>query len=161
MVRSLIAVVAGTALTFALLIAAAISLSVTSRGISHEISQRDFNVLLVTLATVAALAGGWLAGRIGQRLEPVHALVIGLLDAGNAWPPRRDGDLVFGLGASDMKSGLAVMLALAEDGTAARGPFSLGLVFYDKEEGPDAANGLEPVLDGCPWLARTALGFCL
>jgi succinyl-diaminopimelate desuccinylase len=78
-------------------------------------------------------------------------------DAGNAWPPRRDGDLVFGLGASDMKAGLAVMLALLDLPSR----YDLVLVFYDKEEGPDAANGLEPVLDRCPWLSKVALAFCL
>lgn len=78
-------------------------------------------------------------------------------DVGNAWPPRRDGDLVFGLGASDMKAGLAVMLALLEVPSR----YDLVLVFYDKEEGPDAANGLEPVLDACPWLKEVALAFCL
>jgi len=78
-------------------------------------------------------------------------------DVGNAWPPRRDGDLVFGLGASDMKAGLAVMLALIDVPSR----YDLVLVFYDKEEGPDAANGLEPVLDRCPWLKDVALAFCL
>jgi succinyl-diaminopimelate desuccinylase len=83
-------------------------------------------------------------------------------DAGNAWPPRREGDLVYGLGASDMKAGLAVQLALADDRVAARGGrYDLAVVFYDKEEGPNDANGLEPVLDACPWLAKTALAFCL
>jgi succinyl-diaminopimelate desuccinylase len=83
-------------------------------------------------------------------------------DAGNAWPPRLEGDLVFGLGASDMKAGLAVMLALAEERVAERaGRFDVVHVFYDKEEGPDAANGLEPVLDACPFLMKTALAFCL
>jgi len=35
------------------------------------------------------------------------------------------------------------------------------LVFYDREEGPYETNGLEPVLDACPWLRDTGLGFCL
>jgi succinyl-diaminopimelate desuccinylase len=78
-------------------------------------------------------------------------------DVGNAWPPRREGDLVFGLGASDMKAGLAVMLALLEVPSR----YDLVQVYYDKEEGPDAANGLEPVLDACPWLQDVALAFCL
>ncbi|MEZ0230704.1 MAG: succinyl-diaminopimelate desuccinylase [Planctomycetota bacterium] len=78
-------------------------------------------------------------------------------DVGNAWPPRLDGDLVFGLGASDMKAGLAVMLGLVDVPSR----YDLVLVFYDKEEGPDAANGLEPVLDACPWLQESALAFCL
>ncbi|MBI3725698.1 succinyl-diaminopimelate desuccinylase [bacterium] len=82
-------------------------------------------------------------------------------DAGNAWPPRREGDTIFGLGASDMKAGLAVMLALAEDRDEKASSHDLVLVFYDKEEGPDAANGLEPVLEACPFLKESALAFCL
>lgn len=73
--------------------------------------------------------------------------------------PRIEGHLVHGLGASDMKGGLAVMLALASvAGTSAR-PF--GLVFYDREEGPWAESGLGPVLDAVPWLRRAKLCFCL
>lgn len=78
-------------------------------------------------------------------------------DVGNAWPPRLEGDLVFGLGASDMKAGLAVMLALLEVPTR----YDVVQVFYDKEEGPDVANGLEPVLDACPWMKEIDLAFCL
>ena len=37
--------------------------------------------------------------------------------------PRRDGDVLHGLGTADMKGGLAVMLALADDLAPARGPF--------------------------------------
>ena len=50
-----------------------------------------------------------------------------------------DGGRVYGCGASDMKGGLAVMLALLED--AQRHPerhaVNLRCIFYDKEEGPD------------------------
>lgn len=52
---------------------------------------------------------------------------------------------VYGCGASDMKAGLAVMLALLARWrtlTAARPVW----IFYDAEEGPFERNGLEPVL---------------
>ncbi|MCB2222642.1 MAG: succinyl-diaminopimelate desuccinylase [Actinobacteria bacterium] len=64
-----------------------------------------------------------------------------------------EGGRVRGLGASDMKSGLAVMLGLLEDDAVAAGPYDVIAVFYDKEEGPSHDNGLEDVLDAVPWLA--------
>ena len=65
-------------------------------------------------------------------------------------PARVGGGRVHGLGACDMKSGLAVMVALLEDAAIGRGPFDLMGVFYDAEEGPAAGNGLERVLDETP-----------
>lgn len=79
---------------------------------------------------------------------------------GNAAPELR-GDRVFGLGASDMKAGLAVMLALLEDEEVAAGPCRPSAVFYDKEEGPAHENGLEDVLDRVGWLADAALAVVL
>jgi succinyl-diaminopimelate desuccinylase len=76
-------------------------------------------------------------------------------------PPRIDGDRVVGLGASDMKGGLAVMLALAEDLDRARLPVNLVLVLYDREEGPYSENGLGSVLASLPELGRIALALCL
>jgi succinyl-diaminopimelate desuccinylase len=76
-------------------------------------------------------------------------------------PTRREGDRLFGLGASDMKSGLAVMLALAEDLDPRALPWDLGLVFYDREEGPYDDNGLEPLLDAVPWISESALAVLL
>jgi succinyl-diaminopimelate desuccinylase len=52
---------------------------------------------------------------------------------------------VYGCGSSDMKAGVAVMMELLEhwrDLPAARPVW----IFYDAEEGPYEANGLEPVL---------------
>jgi succinyl-diaminopimelate desuccinylase len=60
---------------------------------------------------------------------------------------------IHGLGASDMKAGLAVMLHLLEAPAVVDGPYDVVGVFYDKEEGPMADNGLEDVLDSVPWLA--------
>ncbi|NPA52994.1 MAG: succinyl-diaminopimelate desuccinylase [Aquificae bacterium] len=56
-------------------------------------------------------------------------------------------DKVYGLGASDMKSGLAVMMALMEMFKDKDSRYDLVFIFYEKEEGPYEENGLEPLLD--------------
>jgi succinyl-diaminopimelate desuccinylase len=60
-----------------------------------------------------------------------------------------EGDRLYGLGATDMKGGLAVMIHLLEDLGTER---TIG-VFYAGEEGPMAGNDLGPVLDAVPALA--------
>lgn len=76
-------------------------------------------------------------------------------------PARIDGDRCFGAGASDMKSGLAVMIALAETMDLTRASGSLTLVFYAREEGPFAENELGPVLEQDPELRHVDLAICM
>lgn len=58
----------------------------------------------------------------------------------------RDGK-VFGCGASDMKAGVAAMLALLERWRELEGA-RIVWIFYDGEEGPAEGNGLEAVMTG-------------
>ena len=51
-------------------------------------------------------------------------------------PPCREGNRIRGLGASDMKGGLAVMMMLMEELDLEDCRFDLAFVFYDAEEGP-------------------------
>ena len=80
------------------------------------------------------------------------------------FPARREGGLVYGRGASDMKGAVAVMLALFErlgpEGRAAL-PVEPVVVLYDREEGPYEESGLMPVLDARPDLLRSQLALCL
>jgi succinyl-diaminopimelate desuccinylase len=70
-------------------------------------------------------------------------------------PGRRDGDAVHGLGAADMKGGLAVMLELA----LASVPF--GYVFFGREELPFADSALTPLLRREAALREAALAIVL
>jgi succinyl-diaminopimelate desuccinylase len=70
---------------------------------------------------------------------------------------RVDGDRVYGRGASDMKAGDALMLALLEGVAWERARFEPAFVFYEREEGPYAENGLEAVFAGCPWVLDAGL----
>lgn len=61
-------------------------------------------------------------------------------------------DRVHGLGSTDMKGGIAVMIHLLE----ALGPDRVAGVFYAGEEGPLSGNQLGAVLDAAPWLVDAA-----
>ena len=77
------------------------------------------------------------------------------------FPSRRADGRIFGRGASDMKGALAVMIELWRSLTRAELPVELVLVFYDREEGPIAENGLLPLFQARPDLRRAALALCL
>jgi succinyl-diaminopimelate desuccinylase len=59
-------------------------------------------------------------------------------------PGRRDGDRVFGLGASDMQGALAVMIELV----LARAPYAA--LFFPREELPSTESALTPLLERSP-----------
>jgi succinyl-diaminopimelate desuccinylase len=124
--------------------------------------------------------------RIASRLLPIwtmtgvqrfgNALVVGqrtgrplitLFGHTDTVPPqgnesaRVEAGRLYGLGATDMKSGLAVMIHLLEDAEVRSGAYDVIGVFYDKEEGPAAGNGLETVMDAAPWLEESELAIVL
>ncbi len=63
--------------------------------------------------------------------------------------PKVEGDVLHGLGAADMKGGLAVLLRLAEE-VAADARFDLTFVFYESEEIADEYNGLRHLFEARP-----------
>ncbi len=120
-------------------------------------------------ARVSRLAG-WEARRVANNLvfgraEPdvsrPRVVFAGHLDTvpepRDGIPVRVEGEKVYGRGASDMKAGDAVMLALLEDL-----PWELSwaeplFVFYEREEGPYAENGLETVFAEMPEVLEAEL----
>ncbi|MCG7596992.1 succinyl-diaminopimelate desuccinylase [Mycobacterium sp. PSTR-4-N] len=86
--------------------------------------------------------------------KPSRVLLAGHTDtvpAADNVPSRRDGDLLYGCGTSDMKSGDAVFLHLAA--TVTEPAHDITLVFYDCEEIEASANGLGRIERELPdWL---------
>jgi len=75
--------------------------------------------------------------------------------------PRLDHGRLFGLGSSDMKAGLAVMMALAASLPASEARFDLAYVFYECEEIAFAKNGLRKLWGAMPWLGEADLAILL
>jgi succinyl-diaminopimelate desuccinylase len=90
---------------------------------------------------------------------------------GRSAPGRREGGTLHGRGASDMKSGLAVMLQIADSlthATASPGGESdldsdvdVGLLFFGREELPFAESALVPLLERRPELSGASLAIVL
>jgi succinyl-diaminopimelate desuccinylase len=96
--------------------------------------------------------------------RPTVAL-IGHLDTVPGHPedgaPRIEGDRLYGLGASDMKGGLSVMMALAEALPRDTLPVNLLFIFYEREEGGYAESGLAPLFTKYPELASVKFGIAM
>ena len=67
--------------------------------------------------------------------------------ANNNQQPRRDGDVLHGLGTADMKGALAIMLGLAEWCESNNPSTDLTLFWYEGEEVAEAHNGLRVLFD--------------
>lgn len=98
--------------------------------------------------------------RTGRPLITLYGHIDTVPEQGNG-AARIEGDVMYGLGTTDMKAGLAVMVHLLEDDAVRRGPYDVVGVFYDKEEGPADENGLEGVLDKVDWLANSVLAIVM
>ena len=82
---------------------------------------------------------------------------------GRSAPGRRDGETLHGRGTSDMKSGLAVMGAVAEElgSGESTSDLDVGLLFFGREELPFAESALVPLFDRRPEIAGSALAIVL
>jgi succinyl-diaminopimelate desuccinylase len=93
---------------------------------------------------------------VGRPTGKPMVLVVGHLDtvpSQGQGPARVEAGRMHGLGTTDMKGGVSVMIHLLEDKAVAAGPYDVIGVFYEAEEGPAAHNGLEPVLQQVGWLS--------
>ena len=103
---------------------------------------------------------------VGRLTDPRPTVaLVGHLDTVPAHPsdrePRLEGERVVGLGASDMKGGLAVMMALAQELPRERLPVNLALILYEREEGPYLESGLGPLFEQRPELRRVRFGIAM
>ena len=114
-----------------------------------------------------------LATRLSEHPQQVvnHSLVVGVPGPGKVGlfghtdtvplqghvGARIEGGRLYGLGATDMKGGMAVMVHLLED----LGTDRVVAVFYAGEEGPLAGNDLGTILEVVPGLAEIEAGIVM
>lgn len=103
---------------------------------------------------------------VGRRVDPRPTIaLVGHLDTVPAHPegnpPRVEGDRLFGLGSSDMKGSLAVMMALCEALPRDTLPVNVLLVFYEREEGPFQESGLGPLFEQVPELRQVLFAIAM
>lgn len=94
---------------------------------------------------------------VGEPDDRPLLLLAGHLDtvpAQGQGPARVEGGRLHGLGAADMKGGLAVMIHLLEDREVADADLAVVGIFYEGEEGPAAGNALGPILEEFTWLRQ-------
>ncbi len=94
---------------------------------------------------------------------------------GRSAPGRREGETLHGRGTSDMKSGLAVMLLIADsiaatatvtapttsESSRIESDLDVGLLFFGREELPFAEDALLPLFDRRPEISEAALAIVL
>jgi succinyl-diaminopimelate desuccinylase len=76
-------------------------------------------------------------------------------------PGRMEDGAVHGLGATDMKGGLAVMIELGRWAAHAELAYDLGLLFFPREEVGPAENPLPGIFETTPVVDEAALVICL
>lgn len=107
-----------------------------------------------------------IAGVQARRERPL-VLLVGHLDtvpAQGNWPGRLEREHVVGLGACDMKGGVAVLLELAlagVRGTHEERSVDVGYVLFGREELPAAQSALRPLLEREPSLSSADLAIVL
>jgi succinyl-diaminopimelate desuccinylase len=126
-------------------------------GAERDIAEHVLGVLRTGGVEVQDAGDTCLLAGSRARGERPLVLLAGHLDtvpAQENWPGRLDDSGVAGLGSSDMKGGVAVMLELAlaraqpaRAGNApGRGPFDVAYVLFGREELPSAQSALAPLL---------------
>jgi len=158
----------------------------TDNAAGHRLAQRTLELVdIPSVSRNEAEIGAYVAGAVpavafrelfadGESFlyatEPANGrpfvVLAGHLDtvpAQDNVPGRIDGDWVEGLGASDMKGGLAVMLELAGWLAEARPErvFDVGLLFFTREELPVDQSPLPAAFAGSPELRSADLAIVL
>lgn len=92
-------------------------------------------------------------------------LLVGHLDtvpALGANPVRREGDRLYGLGASDMKVADAVILGVLERACTTAPRHDVVGVLYAREEGPFLESEMPRIIEAAqPWFDRSTLAICM
>ncbi len=126
------------------------------RALRDAIAGRLSGVVEVEIVGESLVAGR----RTGKPRIDLYGHLDTVPENGNL-PARIEAGRVHGLGTTDMKSGLALMLAALESPVIAAGPYDVFGIFYDREEGPADENGLEAVLDTASHLVDAELALVM